>query len=758
MRSPLLAAWLAVAVPAVAQPPAPTEPASGESADPQRRDPAPLSVAETVDVVAVTPVDGTGLPRWRVPANVQIVQPSRLGDWRIDIATVLAHGIGSLHVSEAQGGTFQPDVLFRGFTGSPLLGASEGLAVYQDGVRVNEPFGDVVNWEALPPVAVESIQVIPGSNPLYGLNTLGGAVSIRSRDGFTAPGGRLAVSAGSFGRVRGDGDWGGRRGRLAAYAAVSWIDEQGWRDESPSTLRRLFGKASWQGAASRTDVTALVSSNDLLGNGTVPVGLLAERRAAVFTHPDRTENDTRAFNARFDRFLSPFVRIESTAYARPTRLATLNGDADDGDGDGDEGGDGQAADRDASEGIDGVLNRSRTRSNAAGGTMQMVVTRPVRGRDHQLIVGASLDGARSHFGFSAEAARLSPSRGAIGAGIFDDEAAIGLRTRTRTAALFVSDTIELREGWHATVSARANWSAVTLLDQLGTALDGDHRFARLNPAVGLTWDVRPSLNVFGGVAESSRVPTPVELTCADPEDPCRLPNAFVSDPPLAQVVARTWEGGVRGRWRTLSWTAAAFATRVADDLIFVSSGTVRGAGHFENVARTQRRGLETGAEWRAGAIGASGTYTWQRAAFGTALSIASPFHPDAVDGNLPVPAGAAMPAVPAHVGRVTVSGPVGPRLAAALSLRAQSSQVLRGDEANRLPAVPGFATVDVLVRWRAARRATLVVQATNLFDDAYETFGGLGSADLLGDAYEDDRRFLSPAAPRAAWVGVEIAF
>ena len=185
---------------------------------------------------------------------------------------------------------------------------------------------------------------------------------------------------------------------------------------------------------------------------------------------------------------------------------------------------------------------------------------------------------------------------------------------------------------------------------------------------------------------------------------------------------------------------------------------MRGAGHFENVERTERRGLETAAEWRAGELRASGTYTWQRATFGTALSIASPFHPDAVDGNLSVDEGAVMPAVPSHVGRVTVSGPLGPRLAGVLSVRAQSSQVLRGDEANRLPAVAGFATVDAQVRWRAARRATLVVQAINLFDAAYETFGGLGSAELLGEAYEDDRRFLSPGAPRAAWIGVEIAF
>ncbi len=757
MRLILLAACLVLAARATAQTPAP---APGR--DPQATTPPPPTVAERVDVVAVTPVDGTGQPRWRVPANVQIVQPGRLGDWRIDVASLLAHGIGGLHVSEAQGGTFQPDVLFRGFTGSPLLGASEGLAVYQDGVRTNEPFGDVVNWDALPPAAVESLQVIPGSNPLFGLNTLGGAVSVRTRDGFSAPGGRLAVSAGSFGRLRGDGDWGARRGRLAAYGAAAWIDEDGWRDESPSTLRRLFGKASWQGAASRADVTALVSSNDLLGNGTVPARLLAERRSAVFTHPDRTENDTRAFSARFDRFLSSYLRFESTAYARPTRLASLNGDAADDDDehgdDLDDHDDDDDDDEEAMESFDAVLNRSRTRSNAAGAMVQMVMTRPLRSRDHQLVVGGSLDAARSRFGFSAEAATLSPSRGAIGAGRFDDDAEIDLRTRTRTAALFVSDTIELRDGLHATASARANWSAVTLEDRIGTALDGDHRFARLNPAAGLTWDVRPSLNVFGGVAESSRVPTPVELTCADPEDPCRLPNAFVSDPPLEQVVARTWESGVRGRWRTLSWTAAAFTTRVADDLIFVSSGAVRGAGHFENVERTERRGLETAAEWRAGELRASGTYTWQRATFGTALSIASPFHPDAVDGNLSVDEGAVMPAVPSHVGRVTVSGPLGPRLAGVLSVRAQSSQVLRGDEANRLPAVAGFATVDAQVRWRAARRATLVVQAINLFDAAYETFGGLGSAELLGEAYEDDRRFLSPGAPRAAWIGVEIAF
>ncbi len=168
-----------------------------------------------------------------------------------------------------------------------------------------------------------------GSNPLFGLNALGGAVSVRTRDGFTTRGSRVGLSGGSFERYRADGEVGAMRNGLAGFVAGSFLDEDGWRDYSPSTLRRGFGKGSWRSGASAVDLALTVASNDLLGNGTAPERLLAERRSAVFTHPDRTDNDLASFTARFDRLATPTLRLETMAYVRRARSRTLNGDAGD---------------------------------------------------------------------------------------------------------------------------------------------------------------------------------------------------------------------------------------------------------------------------------------------------------------------------------------------------------------------------------------------------------------------------------------------
>lgn len=727
-----------------AQDPGPPKPAS------------PPVVVETVDVVAVTPLHGSGLPRRHIPANVQVIAGPDGESGVTDLGALLTAGTAPLLASEVQGGTFQPDVLFRGFGGSPLLGASEGLAVYVDGMRANEPFGDIVNWDGLAPGAISSINVMAGSNPLFGLNALGGAVSVRTRDGFGARGTRVAVSGGSFERYRAEGEFGGVRNGLAGFVAGSFLDEQGWRDYSPSALGRAFAKGSWRSAASAVDLALTVASNDLLGNGTAPEQLLAQRRTAVFTHPDRTDNDLGAFTFRFDRFATPTLRVETMAYLRRARIGTLNGDAADDDGDHDD--DDDDDDDGGGQEFDAALNRSRTASGSGGATAQFVWTRPWAGRSNQAIAGVGLDAASSDFSFLSEYGWLSPTREAIGAGVFDEDSAVALDADTRTASAYLTNTLDVSSRVHVTAAARAHWTSVRLRDRIGVELNGDHSFARLNPSVGITTDVSPSLNLFGSWAQSSRVPTPVELTCADPDDPCRLPNAFVSDPPLDQPVARTWEGGARGASGRGSWSLALFATRVDDDLIFVSSGRVRGSGHFENVDRTNRRGLEAAGEWRAGRLTLSGTYTWQRATYGTDLDVPSPLHPDADDGELEVSAGDALPGVPAHVGRVGISARITDAIDVTTTWRGQSSQYLRGDEANLLEPVPAFSVVDLQARWRVGRRLAVIGQATNLFDADYATFGMLGDASLLGEAYEDQPRFVSPGMPRAGWVGVEVRF
>jgi outer membrane receptor protein involved in Fe transport len=695
-----------------------------------------------VDVVGITPIHGSGLPRLKVPANVQVFTADHVSPFHLDVTSFLSERAASVHVSETQGGTFQPDLLFRGFAGSPLLGASEGLAVYQDGVRVNEAFGDTMNWDALPPAAIASVNLMPGSNPLFGLNALGGALSIRTKDGFAFTGGRASVSSGSFARHQVQGEYGQHAESLGFFVATSLIDENGWRDYSPSTVRRLFSDLAWRGTASTLNLSLTAAANDTIGNGAAPIGLLAVDRAAVFTHPDRTDNDMALLTLKGQRRLSAESAVDAVAYYRASRIGTFNGDAADDDDE-----------------FSGINNMSRTRARAAGLTGQVTRTTPLLGSENHLIAGAGIDTASSAFDFAAEWATLTADRGTIGTGVFDDDAFVDLRSRTTTASAFVANTWSPSDRTSISAAARFNHTSVSLRDQIGTALNGDHRFGRLNPSLGITYQLHTNVNVYGSYAQSSRVPTPVELTCADPEDPCRLPNAFVSDPPLDQIVARTWETGARGTAAGVTWSVAGFTAAAADDIIFVSSGTLRGEGHFENVERTRRTGMEAAIDMTVpDRFTAFAAYTLQRATFGADLRLASPFHPFAELTEIQVPAGSRLPGVPTHSGKFGVTVFATSGLAVAVNARVQSSQPLRGDEANLLAPLPGFAVVNAQARQRLTRRLTAVLSVHNLFDARHHTFGVLGDAELLGEEFEDEPRFYSPGAPRGAWAGIEVRF
>ena len=743
LRSVFLASLLG-ATPLLAQ----DLPSAAQPAEP------PPAFTEQVEVVAVTPVHGLGVARWKVPTNVQMFTAPRLpAEGPSDPAGVLASRAASVHVTETQAGTFQPDVLFRGFTGSPLLGSSAGLAVYQDGVRMNEPFGDTVNWDALPSTAVASINVMPGSNPLFGLNALGGAITIRTKDGFAFPGVQTSVRAGSFGRYDLEGEAGGQRGMLGYYLAGALTREEGWRQHSPSSVRRLFGDVGWRGSRSQLNVSLTAASNDLTGNGPTPEWLLERERDAVFTHPDRTDNDLGMLVARFaGRHAGG--QVDAVAYYRHTHVRTFNGDQaeeEDEDDDPDE-------EEEEEFEFDALNNRSRTRSHGAGATLQWSRRGTLMGGGIDLVLGGSLDAAGTRFGFGSELAMLTEDRGTIGSGLFEEDAAVALRTRTTTGGVFASAIWAPADRLGLTASGRFNRTGVRLRDQLGTALSGDHAFARVNPAGGVTWQLTPAVNAYGGYTQSSRVPTPVELTCADPEDPCRLPNAFVSDPPLAQIVARTWEAGVRGAPRGISWSLSTYRTTSTDDIIFVSSGTLRGEGHFENVERTLRRGIEASVSYeRPRQFSVFATYTAQRAAFGSPLIVASRFHPLASGFEIEVLEGDRLPGVPTHHVKAGVAASFGSAWSAGTVVRGQSGQFVRGDEANLLQPLPGFVLADLHVRRRLTNRLSVLLQVQNVFDARFSTFGILGDASLLDDDLSFER-FSSPGAPRALALELQVGF
>ena len=747
-----------------------------EEADDRSGGPAVASPLETVTVIGVTPFRGLDLPADLVPGNIQSATNAELERLHgADLGAFMNRRLGSVFINEAQGNSLQPDVQFRGFVASPLLGQSQGISVYQNGVRINEPFGDTVNWALVPESAIASIDLIPGSNPLFGLNALGGALSIRTKNGFTAPGTGGELQGGSFQRVIGEIESGGSLDdRLSYYGSARYLAEDGWRQFSPSKTLHLFGDVGWRAEAGSASANVTVVDTDLIGNGPAPIELLEIDRSAIFTRPDRTENALVLASVTGTWRWAQDLSLDGVAYFRRSDIRTLNGDDSDFEACEqdplfvcEEGGPDEeeaiALDQDGNpilfgDAVDGAtVNRSITDQDAFGASLLLSVSRPVFGFQNWLAVGASFDWGETEFGSNTELGSLDETRAAVSSGTFVGESFVRVNGETRNRSVFISETLAVTTAVGLTLSGRYNSTTVELRDQLGTDLNGSHDYSRFNGSAGITWQVSPAAGLYATYGESNRAPSPVELTCANPDDPCRLPNAFLSDPPLDQVVARSLEAGARGRWLGMDWHVGLFQTTNEDDIVFISAGALSNQGYFDNVGDTRRLGAEvslTGTGFDERLLWAL-HYTRLDATFRDSFTVTSPHNPAAIDGELPVPSGSRIPGVPEDLLKVSADFAFTPQLRLGTELLYQSKQYLRGDEGNRLDPLDGYTVVNVGAEYRFNRHFMVFARVDNLFDAEYETFGLVGAADeVLGDEFEDPR-FVSPAAPISGWIGVK---
>jgi outer membrane receptor protein involved in Fe transport len=742
---------------------------------------------ETV-VTATTPIHGSRLPRDRVPANVQTIGGEALAaSHSLDLSGYVNTSLGSVTVNETQENPLEPDLQYRGFLASPVVGAPQGLSVYLDGMRLNEPFADTVSWDLIPTGAIRSVNLMPGSNALFGLNTLGGALSIETKTGFSDPGTAARLSAGSFGRRQIALEFGDSRDRLAWFAAGHVLEEDGWRAFSPSRSAGGFLSTTYATGPTFVDLALAGAATTLSGNGPAPVELLRQDRSAVFTHPDRTENQMAMALLRAERALPAASRLSGTAYGRLGRADTVNGDqrgwaacADPAQAGNvcstDDAGNpilvtdhaGNPVPFDPAAPWNAADNHTSTRQASYGAAVQLAVEAPLAGRENHLFVGAGAGQGRIAFTADSTLARLSDTRATIGTDIVDPASPVAVDAVASNLGVYASDTFAARPDLFVVASARLNVATLSLTDRLGGGLGGDHTFSRLNPAAGISYQPLAALGVYASYSESARAPTPIELTCASPDAPCRLPNAFVSDPPLAEVVARTFEAGARGAWHgrraSLDWAAAAFRTASANDIAFISSGAVANQGYFANVGETRRQGIEAGFTGRR-RVGATGGgrlegalhYTFLDARFERPFTALSATHPDAVGGVIDVPAGARIPAVPRHIAKASAGFAAAFGLELAASVIAQSSQYFRGDEANLLAPLPGFVVVNVRAAFRIARWASLFLIVDNVLDAQYATFGVLGNPAAVLPGFTDPR-FESPAPPRAFWLGLDLKY
>jgi outer membrane receptor protein involved in Fe transport len=758
---------------------------------------APVVTLPPVSVVGVAPLPGLGVDRDVLPYTVQTSDAAALRQDQTTLAEHLLGRFSGVNASDIQGSPFQPDVSFRGYSASSLLGAPQGISVYLDGVRFNAPFGDVVNWDLIPEAALARLMIVPGSNPVYGLNTLGGALVLTTQSGLTAPGFDAEVRLGSFGRKRADLAYGyNNADGWHAFIASTLFDEDGWREHSNGRLGNVFAKVGHIGRADEFEGEVLYGTSTLIGNGLAPdvrytdggtaPGLIDVQRDAVYTWPDQTRNRLLQFSVRARHAFDDDTVVDAMAYARKSSRDTVNGDVSDAYSDyADACAAGFAADgtpvsadcpytREQGAALStGALNTTQTRERSWG----VAVNFAKLWHAHRLAVGGDFNAGRVNYSQFVELGSISGDREVVADAAQPVDFFSGVTGASRALGLYATDTWSVLPQTHVTAALRWNVSRVS--NTLSTADGGTqpeaaYVYRKLNPALGIAQQLDGGWTAYANVSQSNRVPTVIELGCADPAQPCRLPAGLQSDPFLQQVVARTAEAGVR--WHPSPVTRASVAvyrTDNRDDILFLRAPNTQ-QGYFANFARTRNQGVDAGLDQQLGPVALTLRYSFLDATYQAQGTIASG------ERTVDVQPGMRIAGLPRNTFKVAADWQVSDAASVGADVVAQSGVGTVGNEDGftadpgegsggdpRNASVAGHAVVNLRARWRIDDHVEILASIANLFDARYDAFGALGQdlfpgGRILAPHVEPQQpaiaRFVAPGAPRAFYLGLRYRY
>lgn len=768
----------------------------------------------SVTVISTTPIGQTNQSLDQIPVPVQGLTAKNLEDSNaLDLADLMNKRLTSVYINENVGNSFQPDINYRGYTASPLLGTPEGLSVYMDGVRQNQPFGDIVSWDLIPKIAIRDMALIPGSDPIYGLNTLGGAVSVQTKDGLTTPGGSLQITGGKFGRRAGEGEIAGvLPNGLNYYVAGNLYREDGWRQFSPSEVRQSFAKLGWTNVKTSVYLSGAYADNWLTGNGTSDFRFLKTDYTDVNTIPDVTWDRSPSLTLNVSHAVRDNLTFSGNIYYRYVRTDSSNGDLND-----------DAFDQslyklsvadvnalttagytgfptsgnastepfpywpclaqvlennaggEPSEKCNGVITRTADKQNSYGLSGLMAW----RTKHNRLAVGAGWDRGTSTYRQLTQLGYLNPDNVSftlvpifLDGTTFSDgdpvDTQVQLHGIVNTPSIYATNTLAYGQ-WALTLSGRYNHSSLGNVDYLPISaargnLNSNNTFERFNPAAGITYKPSRYFNTYFNYSEASRSPTSIELGCADSTEPCNLPNALVSDPPLKQVVSRTVEVGIRSNEEggTLRWSAAYFFGQNYHDLLFVASEQT-GFGYFLNFGKTRRDGfeLELSKNWQQWEFG--GNYTFLNATYQSPQTVDGGSNSandsalagqPGIDDDIHIVPGDYIPQVPRNMLKVYGRYKPSSKLTTELNILGVGSSFARGNE-NNLDQPDGvyylgpgksagYGIANLGARYQVIPRVQLFVQMNNLLDKHYSTGAQLGTTPFDNDNHFVARPFGTP--------------
>ncbi len=755
-------------------------------------------MAEPVEsnVVKMSPVGGT-IPVEKVPGSVYQMNSSDIQrDGSVMLQESLQTQVPGLILDDLQGNQFQTSIQFRGFEASPVNGVPQGLAVYQNGVRINEAFGDIVNWDFLPSNAVNNVAVVVG-NPVFGLNALGGAVVVDMKDGFNYQGWDVDTRFGSFGRKQVSTEAGYRSGNWAAYGAFEAINDDGFRDFSDAEVRRGYFDLGVKGDNAEFHFNFTGADNNVGVTAAAPEQLLDISRSLTFSSPQTSENTMQMYSVNGKVRATDTLTFSGVTYYRHFNQKHLDGnlfdDPENCGGNLCSGGDtilnaANGSPIPFTDNVYGSIDQTSQNADGEGITLQAEEKAKLFGHTNQFIVGVSYDHGRVAYTAKSELGFFQPKFVVDGQGIImtgsDDFSPRSLTTTNDYFGAFFTDTFDITKELALTVGGRYNFARIQIEntgDPDNDILNGVNKYNRFNPAAGLTYKFGPGLNWYGGYSEANRAPTAAEIACSDPQNPCLIESFLTADPPLKQVVSRTWETGLRGtinNWTGSQWDwgVGLFRTANSDDIFNATSSQV-GRGFFQNVGETLRQGVEANISYRSQRLFAYANYTYTDATFNTNAIFPSPNNPR--DGTVDcegeggddlkcfaVHPGDRLPGVPAHTFKAGFDYWLTKKWKFGTDLVAASDQIFFGDEANLNRPLAGYAKVNLHTSYDVTDHVQIYGLFENLLDKNYALYGTYFSVDDANDLTpatgvtfnEDNPRTVVPALPFAAYGGVKVKF
>src|SRR6059036_821893 len=684
------------------------------------------------DTTSLPPVVVTGV---RLPTVRELARGLAGRTATLDAQDLDARGVRTLAdaleqlpgvtTSDELGATGQLDVSLRGFNVSPVIGLPQGVTVYVDGVRANEPGAHEVNFDLLPLEDVERVEVVYGPSVLLGRNALGAAVNLVTRRGGVPASRELEASAGSWGRYELKAHAGARHGVWDYYVGARYEREGGWRQDTRSRIGTLFAKLGLLNGTWDATLSYSGADNRIFQAGSLPETVAAANPRRNFTRGDYFAPRAHLAILNAQRLLGR-TQLAINAFGRSLSSEQFNAN------------------------FVGADSRQRNTTRIGGGAVQLSGKVPLGRRQLRWLAGADAD-----YGHVAVRIFAAPGAGAA------DSLTESVRTNQVDAGVFAGATLEFVPRLTATFAVRYDWIRVPFEDLIDATQNGLNIFRRLSPRAGLTW-TDGAHEVFASVSRGFRAPAVVELGCADPQAACPLPFALGPDPALKPVVATTYELGWRvrapsGRGR-VDASADVYRTDVRDDIFFIAS-TVTG-GYFQNIGATRRSGVELALQWR-GAVGerAYANYGYTRASFETTATLATTRD---TAGETVTP-GDELPMVPRNRVNVGLAVPIlrhrgnetGLALAAGLDAGYVGRQWLRGDEENVTRRLSDYTIADLslTLTWRDFELRGAV---RNLFDRRVYTFGTFAENPTAPGS--PVQRWLTPGPPRHVQISLSTDF